>query len=270
MDRTRTWEAFRQTAMCAFGSFSFELLLPAEGEGEAGEPAADAEDRRVLPEASLFRFPADETVAEGAWMVRERKAGSSADASYGTASPSARPTYVETCPGAQGVSVSFAGAQDRVGGPGLVCGHHLRADAPGISVPASCDGLVHRYVLAWELSNSLEAEFCVMALEEALGIGTPSIFNTDQGRQFTSEEFTGRLQAAGVQISMEGRGRVMDNLFVERLWRTVKYEEVYLKDYPDGVAARQGLERYFRFYNSQRRQQGLRRRTPAEVYLGIS
>jgi len=124
-----------------------------------------------------------------------------------------------------------------------------------------------RYVLSWELSNSLEAGFCVVALEEALAKATPGIFNTDQGRQFTSEEFTRRLQAAGVQIGMDGRGRVMDNLFVERLWRTVKYEEVYLRDYPDGIAARRRLERYFRFYNTQRRHQGLGGKTPAEVYF---
>ena len=116
----------------------------------------------------------------------------------------------------------------------------------------------------------------------ALARGTPGIFNTDatlrssslrstsQGRQFTSEEFTRRLQAAGVQIGMDGRGRVMDNLFVERLWRTVKYEEVYLRDYPDGIAARRGLERYFRFYNTQRRDQGLGGKTPAEVYFSSS
>jgi putative transposase len=127
-----------------------------------------------------------------------------------------------------------------------------------------------RYVLSWELSNSLEAGFCVTALEEALARSTPGIFNTDQGRQFTSEEFTGRLQAAGVQISMDGRGRVMDNLFVERLWRTVKYEEVYLWDYLDAIAARRGLERYFRFYNTQRRHQRLGRKTPAEVYFSSS
>ena len=125
-----------------------------------------------------------------------------------------------------------------------------------------------RYVLAWELSNALDASFCVSALERALRISTPEIFNTDQGAQFTSEPFTGRLQSAGIQISMDGRGRAMDNVFVERLWRMVKYEEVYLRDYADGLEARTWLGRYFRFYNTQRRHQSLDKRTPGDVYFG--
>lgn len=123
-----------------------------------------------------------------------------------------------------------------------------------------------RYVLSWELSNSLESGFCVSALEKALARGSPGIFNTDQGAQFTSEAFTQRLLSAGVQISMDGKGRALDNVFVERLWRTVKYEEVYPRDYADGRAARGGLGRYFLFYNEERRHQGLGKRTPAEVY----
>jgi putative transposase len=124
-----------------------------------------------------------------------------------------------------------------------------------------------RYVLAWELSNCLEAVFCVGALNRALGKGTPGIFNTDQGAQFTSDEFTGRLQAADIRISMDGRGRVVDNIFIERLWWSLKYEEVYVRDYGDGLAARKGLSRYFRFYNTRRPHQGLAGRTPAEVYF---
>ena len=124
-----------------------------------------------------------------------------------------------------------------------------------------------RYVLSWELSGSLEADFCLEALEEALHKGPPEIFNTDQGVQFTCEAFTGALEAQGVRISMDGRGRCYDNIFVERLWRTVKYEEVFLRDYADPVEARQGLKAYFRFYNEQRPHQGLDYRTPAEVYF---
>jgi len=122
-----------------------------------------------------------------------------------------------------------------------------------------------RYVLAWELSNSLETEFCLEALERALEGGPPGIFNTDQGSQFTSEEFTGRLQRAEIRISMDGRGRVTDNIFIERLWRSVKYEDIYLRDYADGSETRHGLERYFRFYNTERRHQALGNRTPQEV-----
>ena len=125
-----------------------------------------------------------------------------------------------------------------------------------------------RYVLSWTLSSSLEAAFCVRALEEALADGQPEIFNTDQGVQFTSEGFTGLLEGRGIAISMDGRGRVFDNIFSERLWRSVKYEEVYLKDYADPREARHGLRAYFRYYNEQRPHQALDYRTPAEVYEG--
>jgi putative transposase len=124
-----------------------------------------------------------------------------------------------------------------------------------------------RYVLAWELSNSLEAVFCLEALDRALESAQPDIFNSDQGSQFTSEEFTGRLLSAGVRISMDGRGRVMDNIFIERLWRSVKYEEVYVRDYEDGIVARRRLSQYFRFYNTERPHQSLGNRTPADLYF---
>jgi len=123
-----------------------------------------------------------------------------------------------------------------------------------------------RYVLSWRLSNTLEADFCVDALEEALKKGRPDIFNTDQGAQFTSEAFTGLLEKHGVRISMDGKGSYNDNLFIERLWRTVKYEEVYLKAYQDGREARIGLSNYFHFYNAERPHQSLGYRTPAEVF----
>jgi len=125
-----------------------------------------------------------------------------------------------------------------------------------------------RYVLSWELSNSLEVGFCLAALEMALARGCPEIFNSDQGAQFTSPAFTGRLEAAGVQISRDGRGRALDNVFVERLWRTVKYEEVYLQDYETLRDAQWGLGRYFRFYNEERPHQALGYRTSVAVYRG--
>jgi len=123
-----------------------------------------------------------------------------------------------------------------------------------------------RYVLSWRLSNTLEGRFCVDALDEALASGKPEIFKTDQGSQFTASCFTGRLEAAGVAISMDGRGRALDNVFVERLWRSVKYEEVYLHDYADGWEAEDSLRSYFRFYTRQRVHQSLDYRTPADVY----
>ncbi len=124
-----------------------------------------------------------------------------------------------------------------------------------------------RRVLAWRLSNTLDVSFCINALEEAImKYGTPEIFNSDQGSQFTSEAFTGILNDNGIKISMDGRGRWMDNVFVERLWRSVKYEDVYLKAYESIAAVREGLKAYFEFYNNRRRHQSLDRRTPDSVY----
>ena len=125
-----------------------------------------------------------------------------------------------------------------------------------------------RYVLSWSLSTTLDAWFCVEALRQALAVARPEIFNTDQGSQFTSEAFTSILQDAGVAISMDGRGRAFDNIFVERLWRSVKYEEVYLKDYGMVDEARRGLRDYFALYNTERLHQSLGYKTPAEVYFG--
>jgi putative transposase len=124
-----------------------------------------------------------------------------------------------------------------------------------------------RYVLSWRLSNTLESDFCVEALEEALQKGVPEIFNTDQGAQFTSQAFTGLLEQHGVRVSMDGKGRYTDNLFIERLWRSLKYEEVYLKAYAGGKEARVGIGGYFDFYNLERPHQALGYQTPAEVFI---
>ena len=126
-----------------------------------------------------------------------------------------------------------------------------------------------RYVLSWRLSNSLEETFCIEALEEALGWQRPEIFNSDQGVQFTSQAFTARLEERGVAISMDGRGRVFDNIFIERLWRTVKYEDIYLRDYASVPELRRGLTRYFEFYDYERPHQSLDNRMPWEVYQEV-
>ncbi len=123
-----------------------------------------------------------------------------------------------------------------------------------------------RYVLSWRLSNTLDSGFCLEALDEALSRGNPEIFNTDQGSQFTSREYTGRLEDAGVAVSRDGRGRALDNVFVERLWRSVKYEDIYLKDYEQTKELERGLTAYFRFYDEDRPHQSLDYRTPGEVY----
>ena len=123
-----------------------------------------------------------------------------------------------------------------------------------------------RYVLSWELSNTLDADFCVLALERALELGSPEISNTDQGSQFTSEAFLAVLEGRGIRISMDGRGRALDNVFVERLWRSLKYEEVYIKDYQSVIETVEGIGAYFKFYNEERFHQSLGYRTPGEVY----
>jgi putative transposase len=124
-----------------------------------------------------------------------------------------------------------------------------------------------RKVLSWRLSNTLDSRFCVEALEEALRRhGRPEIFNTDQGSQYTGSDFIGVLKASGIRISMDGKGRALDNVMVERLWRTVKYEEVYLKSYRDMVEARRELGRYLGWYNMDRKHSSLGDRTPDAVY----
>lgn len=126
-----------------------------------------------------------------------------------------------------------------------------------------------RYVIAWRLSNSLTDDFCVDCLKDALQYGKPEIFNTDQGSQFTSEAFTGVLHNNGITISMDGRGRALDNIFVERLWRTVKYQDVYIKGYQNIPEAQAGLHEYFDFYNMERRHQSLNYKTPWMIFSGL-
>jgi len=125
-----------------------------------------------------------------------------------------------------------------------------------------------RYVLSWELSTTLDKSFCLETLRRAFQISKPGIFNTDQGPQFTSTEFTGLVESEGVKVSMDGRGRVYDNIFIERLWRSVKYEEVYLHEYATVAEARAHLAAYFRFYNEERLHEALGYQTPHEVYFG--
>ena len=124
-----------------------------------------------------------------------------------------------------------------------------------------------RYVLSWRLSNTLEGHFCIEALEDSLAISTPEIFNTDQGCQFTSRKFTSVLEGHQIAISMDGRGRALDNVFIERLWRTVKYENIYLQDYESVRQLSAGLRKYFQFYCHERPHSSLGKRTPAEMYL---
>src|SRR5262249_42547359 len=138
--------------------------------------------------------------------------------------------------------------------------------ATGFMYLAATIDWFRRYVVAWRLSNTLDGSFCLEMLDEALSRGRPGVFNTDQGAQFTAEAFTGRLESAGVAVSMDGRGRALDNVFVERLWRAVKYEDIYIQGYEEVPELRRGLARYFAFYDEERPHQSLDYRTPGEVY----
>jgi putative transposase len=153
-------------------------------------------------------------------------------------------------------------------------GHVWSADITYVPLPAGFMYLAatidwfSRYVLAWRLSNSLDGSFCCEMLEAALAGGTPTVFNTDQGVQFTAGAFTERVERAGAKVSMDGRGRCLDNVFVERVWRSVKYEDVYIRGYETVPELERGLAAYFRFYNHDRPHQALGYRTPAEVHAG--
>ena len=127
-----------------------------------------------------------------------------------------------------------------------------------------------RHVLSWRLSNSLDVEFCMEALDDALQLGCPEVFNTDQGSQFTSRFWTDRLRSQNIEISMDGKGRALDNVMIERLWRSLKYEDIYLKGYETGADCYKGLTDYFTFYSHERPHHGLDFRTPWEVHNSLS
>ena len=195
--------------------------------------------------------------------------GRSADAPDGASGNLSGAAHQRSAPRAPGLALSAQGSGDRAAEPCLVRRYHLHPGAARLPLPGGGHGLASRYVLAWRLSNTLDASFCTDTLEEALARhGKPEIFNTDQGSQFTSFAFTGRLQAAGIRISMDGRGRCMDNIFIERLWRSLKYEAVYLHEIADGYAARRLIRDWVRFYNLERPHAALDGRTPAEAYRG--
>lgn len=126
-----------------------------------------------------------------------------------------------------------------------------------------------RYVLSWKLSNTMDSNFCIDALTEALRFGKPDIFNTDQGAQFTCNAFTGKLEANGILVSMDGRGRALDNIFIERLWRSLKYEEIYIWNHETVPALEAGVNKYFKFYNTERPHQSLGNLTPKFIYKGL-
>ncbi len=158
------------------------------------------------------------------------------------------------------------GAGDRASESGVVLGHHLHSGVGRLPVSGRHHGLGSRHVLAWRLSNTMDSGFCLDALEAALRQGRPEICNTDQGAQFTSMAFTERVPAAGARCSMDGRGRCLDNVFIERLWRSLQYEAVYLHELTDGFVAERVIASWMTFYSHERPYSAQGGRTPAEVY----
>ena len=214
----------------------------------------------------------------------EPQARPKADAGHGVGGDLSETQYQPAASGPQGVPLSVAGPDHRPCEPGLVRGHHIYPDGQRVCVsggggcgrrlpahrPASrSDGLVQPAGVGVRLSITMETDFCVDALREAMERhGRPEIFNTDQGVQFTSAAFLDELSSQGVRISMDGRGRFLDNIFIERLWRSLKYEEVYIKAYGSVAEARQGIAGWLGFYNEKRPHQALGYRTPRAVYEG--
>src|SRR3954454_24362109 len=239
--------------------------VPAPGGGQRRRPRADGADRPAVPDPALLWLAADGGLAEHTRTRGEPQAGAAADAPDGVGGDLPASQHQQGRGGAHQVSLSAQWPDDRPRQPGVVLGHHLYSDAPGLSVPGGDHGC--RAVLSWRLSNTLHADFCVEALEEALrGFGQPEIFNTDQGSQFTSDDFIGVLKKSQIKISMDGKGRCMDNVFVERLWRSLKYEEVYLHAYASVSEAKSGIGAWLHFYNEERPHQTHDYRTPRQVY----
>jgi transposase InsO family protein len=265
MCRTGTQEAVDRAAVRFARAGAQHMVLQASRR-IGREPGADASDRRAVLADPVLRQP---QVSGGAG--RQSQAHWAADARDGHRGNLPQKAHDLARRGAQDLPVFTA-----------ECGEVARPDqvwASDITYVPLRHGFLYlvavmdwysRYVLSWRLSNTLTGGFCLEALDEALSRGRPEIFNSDQGSQFTAAAFTSRLESLGVAISMDGRGRAIDNVFIERLWRSVKYEEVYLRDYTDGWHAEASLAAYFRLYDEERIHQSLGYRTPGDVYRNRS
>ena len=227
------------------------VVLPAN-RGRRRGLGVDGPHRPTVPEDTFLRLQKDDCLAQKSRTPGQPQAGPPADAADRPGGIYRRPNTSNPNPGHKVYPYLLRGLEiNRVNQVGATDITYIPMARGFLYLMAIMDWH-SRYVLAWRLSNTLEVDFCVAALEEALSKGRPQIFNTDQGSQFTSEAFTSMLLAQGVQVSMDGRGRCMDNVFVERLWRSIKYEEVYLKAYQNGTEARKGIGAYLAFYNQER------------------
>ena len=207
-------------------------------------------------------------MVNSARLRRESQACTAADARHESGGNLSAATDERPLSRTSDLPVFIAESDDRAARPGVERGHHLRAAAAGLHVPGGGARLAQPLRPVVGAVNTLDSGFCVSALEAALALRRPEIFNTDQGSQFTSQAFTGVLEAAGIAISMDGRGRALDNVFIERLWRTVKYENIYLRGYETAVELERGLASYFDFYRYERLHMALGYQTPWEVHSG--
>ena len=247
------------------GAFTVELLLRAAGRNGV-QRAPDASSGRAISEDAVLRRAEDDGGSPTDGLRSQREAGASSVGIDGSGDDLSEETASAVGAWSSGLPV-FTQRGD--------CGWGDQVWSTDITYIPLERGFLYlvlildwhsRFVLSWRLSNTLDEAFCVASLQEALSRGKPEIFNSDQGSQFTSEAFTGCLKNAGVRISMDGRGRAFDNIFVERFWRSLKYEEVYLHAYRDGRETREGIGRYIGFYCFERPHQALENRTPHEVY----
>src|SRR5271170_4886296 len=242
--------------------------LPLQARHRGGRSGGDAPDRRTASRTSVLRLAANDLRTQQGRPWGQPQAGAAADAGDGDRGAGSAPRHEQSRVRAQDLPLPL------MRGLKIVETNHVWA-ADVTYIPMSCGFLylvaiidwASRAVLAWPLSNTNDASFCAAALEEALlRFGKPRIFNTDQGSTFTAEAFTSKLVTAGVEISMDGRGRFMDNIFIERLWRSIKYEEVHLKAYADGCEARSGIGSWMTFYNFRRPHQAMNNQMPMAVW----
>ena len=268
MHRSSTPGTLGSSAMRPDWVAAFELLLCAQPERERREPGGDAADRQAVSAVSVLRIATDDVdAAKSAGSAGQREAGGAVDASDGTAGDRARTPYQPASSCASGVSVLAARVAGHALQHGLVYRHHLCADGEGLHVSGGHYGLVQPVCPGVGVVEYTGDE--LLCADPATGPGPAwraGHLQQRPGSQFTCEEFLGCLEAAAVRISMDGRGRALDNVFIERLWRSLKYENIYPADYRDGHALYGGLQRYFRFYNTQRPHQALDCQTPSHVY----
>ena len=268
MDRCWTFGIERGATVPVNGAVALGLVLRT-ARRECTEFDADAAAGQAVHANAFLRRSKDEGCTHEAGLSRQSETSPATTAADGTGSDLSKPNLSKPAPGHR--IYPYLLRHLVITRPNQVWSTditYIRLRTGFIYLVAVMDWF-SRYVLSWEISTSLEAAFCCSALDHALRHGHPEIFNSDQGARFTSDAFTGRLEAENILISMDGRGRALDNVFVERLWRTVKYEDVYLKDYSDPPDALRNLRSYFNFYNGQRPHQALDYRTPEAVYFGI-